>query len=66
MSELKPCPFCGTKDPIIVRKARRQSVYGQPIHGTRIGCRCCEATMFYRSEKLAIKAWNRRADDESN
>lgn len=61
--ELKPCPFCGAKNPILVRYAKGQSVDGQPIRGIWIGCRCCEASVFYRFEKEAIEAWNRRAGD---
>ncbi len=64
--ELKPCPFCGDKADMIENSGR---VKNQPksFHP------CChnrECIMFigaqwYNSEKEAINAWNRRADNES-
>ena len=63
MSDLKPCPFCGGT-PRIVFNAKRKNTYGQEVEGTAIGCENCEATMFYRSRRLAIEAWNRRVDDD--
>lgn len=62
MDGLKPCPFCGGM-PCIVFNAKRKNAYGQEVEGTAIGCKNCEATMFYRSWRLAIEAWNRRVED---
>ena len=59
--KLKPCPFCGGR-PIIVYNAKRKNVYESEIKGTAIGCENCNATIFYRSRRLAIEAWNRRAE----
>lgn len=65
MDELKPCPFCG-------RGAEEDSYItnSHMMHGEGwIGCRCCRVFINYvhgdRGRKLAIKAWNRRADDGS-
>lgn len=57
--KLKPCPFCGG-EAIIVYEAIRESVYGETIRGTTIGCRDCECHMFYTNRELAIEAWNKR------
>lgn len=57
---LLPCPFCGGM-PRIAFNAKRKNAYGQEVEGTAICCENCEATMFYRSGRLAIEAWNRRA-----
>lgn len=56
---LLPCPFCGGM-PYIVFNAKRKNAYGQEIDGTAVGCENCQASMFYRSGRLAIEAWNRR------
>ena len=74
-AELKPCPFCGgtyikisTSDCLLVKDFvyARGSVY--------IGCPKCGAIIGFWNPKenggkigakeKAIKAWNRRADDE--
>lgn len=53
MSELKPCPFCG-------------SDVGEPIectNGWYIVCdECGTAGLAYDSKAEAIAAWNRRAE----
>lgn len=63
-SGLRKCPFCGGEARLI-RNARRK-IYGKDEY--RVGvvacCDVCEARMFYGSEKLAIEAWNRRAENE--
>ena len=55
MTELKPCPFCGS-DRVYGTKARK-GVY-------RVECWCCGASVesVYGIEK-AIKWWNTRAID---
>ena len=63
MIDLKPCPFCGG-EAIIVYSAKRKDFYGRDIEGTAIACDNCNATIFFRSRRLAIEAWNRRAKDE--
>ena len=61
-SGLRKCPFCDGEARLI-RNARRK-IYGKDEY--RVGvvacCNVCEAKMFYGSEKLAIEAWNRRAN----
>ena len=61
-NELKPCPFCGGE-------AVEDSYITNPhiTYGTGwIGCRSCRVAMTYvkgdYGRKLAIKAWNRRAE----
>jgi Lar family restriction alleviation protein len=68
-TELKPCPFCGGTD---IRKLTT-------IIGCDILCRNCGATIqrtnfivgnalaetLVDAEPEAIKAWNRRAEDDS-
>ena len=56
-TELKPCPFCGGKADILIFEGER--VY--------IECRrhCCEQAIIYPNKELAIEAWNRRAEDET-
>ena len=73
MSELKPCPFCGSED--IYETFRQENWYGckEPI----IFCNTCKAEFSveddspfadveedykYRKQRTT-KAWNRRADN---
>ena len=55
--ELKPCPFCGGK-PVIYKSMSDRRAW--------VMCSECGATSpsGFR-EKTAIKAWNRRANDEA-
>ena len=58
MAELKPCPFCGWGTIVLTYSLTFK---------TAVRCNCCEAqTKYYRSEKEAVKAWNRRVNDEHN
>ena len=57
-TELKPCPFCGGE----VEIEFANSDYNSPgIH-----CGGCGAYIVfdYASEKITIKNWNKRIDDE--
>lgn len=62
VAKLKPCPFCGGEARLL-RNAKRK-IYGKDEYRTGVVayCNVCEARMFYGSEKLALEAWNRRAD----
>lgn len=58
MDELKPCPFCGG-----------EAETGKTVFGLRAGlifvfCKKCYASSLdYKTEKEAIKVWNRRVND---
>ena len=56
-TKLKPCPFCGGK-PVIYKS--------MPDRRAWVMCSECGATSpsGFR-EKTAIKAWNRRANDDT-
>lgn len=72
--ELKPCPFCGGKAKV---KATKKDCTGFTIWcacecGARTGGFCSDTnkeddTMenIEKCKKRAIKAWNRRANDET-
>lgn len=63
MDKLKLCPFCGGK-AFLAHGAKRK-IYGKDEYrtGTAVYCGVCEARMFYANPKLAVEAWNRRAND---
>lgn len=59
MRILKVCPFCGAKGNILYH----------PMHGyvpycTNDSCILSRSEYSFDTEKEAIEAWNRRADDE--
>ena len=60
MSELKPCPFCGSKDvDVITHEFHLQTnTYG-------VMCLNCEAQtkQFYTNKFTAMRAWNRRVGE---
>jgi Lar family restriction alleviation protein len=61
MSELKPCPFCGSKEVGVVETA-----YGNYANIFYFAhCSDCGArTKSFRDGDDAEEAWNRRADKE--
>ena len=59
MAELKPCPFCGG-DGVIVKYKLSEKI---PFESWRAYCPKCSHCTYYREEKDAIEAWNRRADN---
>jgi Lar family restriction alleviation protein len=58
MAELKPCPFCGSKDIEIIQwgKSEKARVYEVYCHG-------CAVHRYNSFEQKAISEWNRRADN---
>lgn len=57
MNELKPCPFCGGEAKAFSFRDGATIVY----------CEDCEIeTPMFTAMKYAIKAWNRRANDEAD
>lgn len=59
--ELKPCPFCGGE-------AKKQAVKTTILGDTYWGIKCTKCncgTVGYLNYNYAIKAWNRRANDEN-
>ena len=69
-TELKPCPFCGRVDKLIIDEVHQQRgdfVFRQ----YRVCCSAagdntgCGASCGYQmTEEEAIERWNRRANDE--
>ena len=57
MPNLKPCPFCGGK-----AKTKKETL------GTwKVRCTKCSAEVgryWFKTEKFAVEAWNRRAGEE--
>ena len=58
MAELKPCPFCGSKE---LSEAQHKQ-YGMSLRYT-IKCLKCMGEMTRTTKQKAEKAWNRRAED---
>lgn len=61
MNKLKPCPFCGGEAHIVNRAKRDRE--NAIVYGVVVYCTSCNAEMFYKREKLAKEAWNRRVPD---
>ena len=61
MTELKPCPFCGSKDVDVITHEfyLQTNTYG-------VMCFNCEVQtkQFFTNKITAVKAWNRRYTDE--
>lgn len=62
MEKLKPCPFCGSKAKICGHPKFRNAPDYYDIECTNLKCGVIMLTDLNAQE--AIKAWNRRADDE--
>lgn len=63
MDELKPCPFCGGKAAISETKFNFET---DPYAEYGVLCEVCrcELKSGFSSRKTAIRAWNRRVEDE--
>ena len=57
--DLKPCPFCGSKTPVLFESHGAD----RPYH---ILCECGGRVGWFDTAKACIEAWNRRANDEGN
>ena len=58
--ELKPCPFCGGKNPEVIR------IWEDGEIGSKISCPDCNVSFFHEEADCAednIIAWNRRAGE---
>ena len=71
MEQLKPCPFCGRTNKLIIHEVRhlidgtgiKQYTVVCNASGDNTGCGAnCGYGHFTKQE--AIEAWNRRADNE--
>ena len=58
MDELKPCPFCGSKDSGILTTSYDGYWFAVFCENCMVQTRKC------RQEKDAIEAWNRRVGEE--
>lgn len=56
--ELKSCPFCGGKAKIYTQYGFRAQIIGSCVSCTECGA----STNTYTTVKVAIYAWNRRAE----
>lgn len=57
MAELKPCPFCGSRENAIKEHWMCRNMWCVQCYG----CGCNSAC--FRTKEEAIEAWNRRSDD---
>ena len=62
MIELKPCPFCGDDEAIIMEHTYYEL---SPTYG--VYCDNCGAKtkQFYKTAEDAAESWNRRVSDET-
>lgn len=59
-TELKPCPFCGSKASIVHDKPFRGN---EPTYHPVVACTNCKAAMgYFRDNQEAVNAWNHRSD----
>lgn len=57
MSELKPCPFCGSDYGIVLGRIDN-------LESFAVVCtKCFASTCRCNNDRKAIEAWNRRAED---
>lgn len=60
MSDLKPCPFCGSAN--VHSYSYKEAVYRQYA----VKCKKCGARIMAQSTELAIEKWNRRVVTDTN
>lgn len=62
MEKLKPCPFCGERTNLHVRRS-------EPLHYTSVVCDECGARVpveYPTSDEDAIEKWNHRATETTD
>lgn len=59
MTELKPCPFCGSKS-FLVESVNAQTFRVECMNSS---CYCYKTWVHFSSKDRAIEAWNRRAEN---
>ena len=62
-AELRECPFCGFRMPLIYRYDPFYGYQGD-LSSYKVVCGNCSATIKRRKEQEAIEAWNRRYTPE--
>ena len=60
MSELKPCPFCGSDD---VGIAYRMPEFGEQVKYFVVCNKCGSRTANFRSTRTAVNVWEARVED---
>ncbi len=60
MDELKPCPFCGETESLII-----DDEWTIPAFAIEC-CECGASTITFDTKEEAIEAWNRRACECAN
>ena len=61
MTELKPCPFCGSGAEIYPESTDAFAMMPK-VTFYKVGCAKCQIFAVRQDIKEAIKAWNRRAE----
>ena len=61
MNKLKPCPFCGGKASICIDEENMEKGFAHKWYIVCDSCATCSGMAV--SEKKAVEAWNRRADN---
>jgi hypothetical protein len=60
MTDIKPCPFCGSEQiSVWFRRARRKEGYQATFMGRHVG----QTRTMYGSLERAVEEWNRRHVD---
>lgn len=59
---LKPCPFCGRKNGLLISSVYDQWSVFCDASGDKVGCGA--SCGYHRTKAEAIEAWNRRAKDD--